>query len=412
MQIDFLPIRPAVGGLLVLLLTTRAVPAWAADPAPPPEVVFKGAPGQGLTVSVGDGFSLNLRGRLQLRYQLGLPPGTPSRPQQQVSVGTARLWFSGHLYRPELTYMLQLALAARDYRDGAISPIFDAYLDWKPHRDLAVRAGQFFVPFDRLRTVREFALQLADRPRPVGELTLDRDVGIQLYSDRFLGATSPLAWRVGLFGGGGINLADTRTPGALLVGRLELRPLGPIDDDSEGDLERRAAPGLALGIAAARNWNSNRLRSTTGTRFTGGVTDHLHLAADAVFKWRGVALQGEYLWKRASVNAISSTRPDGTPLIEPTRSAHGWIAQASYTFQPPVELVARVSQLFPLRGTDPSLISELDRLGQETALGANYYLNGHRFKVQADWIVRTPVGLLPDFSAADHLLHLQLDLTF
>ena len=53
--------------------------------------------------------------------------------------------------------------------------IYDAFLDWKAHRDISVKAGQFFVPFDRLRTVREFALQMGDRPRPVAELTLDRD---------------------------------------------------------------------------------------------------------------------------------------------------------------------------------------------------------------------------------------------
>jgi len=186
-----------------------------------PAFVIEGAPGKGLTARVGDAFSMNLRTRVQLRYQLdgSAEDANEDRDYQQlVNVGTARLWISGNVYVPELRYMIQLAVAGRDYRDGATSPLFDAYLDYRVHRDFAVRVGQFFVPFDRLRTVREFALQMADRPLPVGELTLDRDVGVAFYSEQFLG--TPLAWRVGVFGGGGTNLSVGKEPGALVMGRL------------------------------------------------------------------------------------------------------------------------------------------------------------------------------------------------
>lgn len=372
-----------------------------------------GAPGQGLTLRVGDAFSLNLRSRIQLRYQLNIPPedGAGQREiEQLVNIGTARLWFSGNIFVPELTYMIQLAVAGRDFRDDATSPIFDAYLDWKVHRDFNVRAGQFFVPFDRLRTVREWALQMGDRPRPVLEFTLDRDAGVAFYSDRFLGDRSPIAWRLGAFGGGGTNLADGREPGTLLVGRLELRPLGPIDDDREGDLERRRSPGLALGAAFAANFNTNRLRSTTGPTFQGGTTDYLHAAADLVFKWSGFALQAEYLWKQASADTILSIAADGSPLTESTRSGHGWIAQASYTFDPPFEIVGRLSRMYALPGTDPRLITEVDSRGQEVGAGLNYYFNKHWLKLQGDWIARMPHDF--DFGRADHVVHVQLDVTF
>jgi hypothetical protein len=393
--------------------------AVALSPAPIPPAAAKskpfevsGEPGKGVTVKVGDGFSFNVRSRIQLRYQLHVPPADAQgvRPLDQiVNIGTARLYFSGHVYKPELTYMIHLAVAGRDYRDGATSPIYDAFLDWKIDRDIAVRAGQYFVPFDRLRTVREFALQLGDRPRPVNELTLDRDAGVMLYSDRFLGDRSPFAWRLGAFGGGGTNLVDAKKPGALLVGRLEFRPLGAIDDDSEGDLERRAKPGLAIGVAAAGNWNTNRLRSTTGPRFVGGTTDYRHAAADLVFKWYGAAIQAEYLWRDASSDQIVSTNPDGTALTEYTRAGTGWILQASYIFDPPIEIVGRLSRL-STSSKDPRFVAEVNAFGQETAVGVNYYLNGHRFKLQADWIARTPTDF--DFRRADQLVHVQLDATF
>jgi hypothetical protein len=373
---------------------------------------LSGAPGKGVTLRFGDAFSLNVRSRIQLRYQLSVRDDSDGQreAEQLVSIGTARLWLSGNIVVPGLQYMLQLAVAGRDFRDGATSPLYDAYLDWRLHRDLSVRAGQYFVPFDRLRTVREWALQMADRPRPVLELTLDRDVGVTAYADRFLGDHSPVAWRLGAFGGGGTNRSTGRTPGALLVARLELRPLGPIDDDREGDLERRAQPGLALGFALAANIDTDRLRSTTGPTFEGGTTDYLHAAADLVFKWSGLAVQSEWLWKRAATQEIVSVTADGSALREFTRSGHGFVVQASYTFAPPLELVGRVSRLSALRGTDPALAAEVARRGQELGAGLNYYFDDHRMKLQLDWIALMPHGFI--FDRADHVAHLQLDVTF
>lgn len=402
------PVEP-IDSPAVTASTTAEAPA----PATPKTVEISGKPGDGLTVRVSDAFSLNIRSRIQLRYQLDVPApddvGARST-RQLINIGTARLWLSGHVFRPQLTYMIQLAVAGRDYRDGAVSPVYDAFLDWKAHRDISVKAGQYFVPFDRLRTVREFALQMGDRPRPVTELTLDRDVGVTLYSDKFLHDRSPVAWRLGAFGGGGTNLSLGKDPGALLVGRLELRPLGALDDDSEGDLERRKKPALALGGAFAANFNTNRMRSTTGTTFVGGTTHYYHAAADLVLKARGFALQGEYLRKQASVAEIRSTDEDGMPLVEYTRSGQGWIAQASYVFDPPIEVVGRLSRLYPLAGTDPAFVSELRARGQEVGAGLNYYFNGHKLKLQADWIALMPGDF--DFGRAAHVAHLQLDVTF
>lgn len=378
-----------------------------------PELRLSARPGDGLTAHAGATFSLNLRSRIQVRYQLAIPREDAAGRRaldQLVNIGTARLWLSGHVYDPSFTYMIQLALAGRDYRDGATSPIYDAYVDWRPHRDFNLRAGQYFVPFDRLRTVREWALQMTDRPQAVWELTLDRDVGATIYSNNFLGATSPLAWRLSAFGGGGTNLSAGREPGGLLVGRVELRPLGPIDDDVEGDLERLDRPRLALGFGLAHNANTNRARSTTGPTYQGGTTDYRHAAVDLVGKWRGAMLQAEYLWKQAASDVIESTDAAGGPRREPTRSGRGLILQASYVFAIPFELVARYTQLRAEPGTDPAFVAEAASRGEAAGLGMNYYFNGHRMKAQASWIARMPPGF--EIERADHYAVAQLDATF
>lgn len=391
---------------------TTATSSVANDPKTEEKPILpfevSGGPGNGLTVSLGNAFSLNVRSRIQVRADWTIPQDESI--QQMLSIGTARLWFSGHVLHPSVTYMIQLAVAGRDYRENTPSPLYDAYVDWKPHRDIHLRAGQFFVPFDRLRTVREWALQMVNRPIPVGELTLDRDVGVVAYSERFLGDRSPVAWRVGVFGGGGTNLTRGKPPGALVVARLEVRPLGPIDDDIEGDLERRRRPALALGIGGAGNFNTNRLRSTTGPTFAGGTTTYGHATADLVFKVRGLAIQGEYLLKQARDHTIASVTDEGEALTEFTRSGQGWVAQVSYVFDPPIEIVARLSASYAFRGTDPTWREDVRLRGQEVGAGLNYYINGHKFKIQAGWIARMPRDF--EIASADHLVAAQLDMTF
>jgi hypothetical protein len=55
-------------------------------------------------------------------------------------------------------------------------------------------------------------------------------------------------------------------------------------------------------------------------------------------------------------------------------------------------------------------VSELDARGQEVGAGLNYYFNGHKLKLQADWIALMPGDF--DFGRAAHVAHLQLDVTF
>lgn len=357
--------------------------AFGADSAPP---TVTAAPGKGITVTSADGrFAMNLRGRVQLRESVFFTAPDEDGAREttmQTQVFTTRLWWGGHVLNEDTKYLLQLAVGPRDFRDGAISPIFDAYFDFTQNPNLSVRLGQIFVPFDRLRTIREFSLQLADRPRVVSELTLDRDIGAYAYSDHLGGEKSPVAYRLGVFGGSGIHQLSAHPPGGMVVGRLELRPLGPVDDDSEGDLERREKPGVAFGVAGAYNLGSTRARSTTSTVFVGDTANYLHLAADAVFKWKGFAWENEYVLRDASADVLRGTDEDGNPIVEYTRSGWGFVSQPSMMVSKRAELVARYGRLAASEGTDQAYVDDVAARANEVAVGANLYLNQHRFKLQ------------------------------
>lgn len=365
------------------MLLLLAANARAADEDPPTVSV---APGNGVTITgADDTYSLTLRGRVQLREGVyaSAPDEEGARDATMITqIYTTRLWFSGFVLNPDTKYLLQLAVSPRDFRDGAISPIFDAYLDLTQNPNLSVRVGQLFVPFDRLRTIRESTLQMVDRPRVVSELTLDRDIGAYAYSDHLGGEESPVAYRLGVFGGSGIHQLDAHPPGGMGVGRLELRPLGEIDDDSEGDLDRRDAPGLALGLAAAYDLGSTRARGTTSTVYQVGTADYLHLAADAVFKWHGFAWESELVLRDAARDSWTGALDDGTRVTEYSRSGWGFVSQPSLMLSDEVELSARYARLAASHGTDPTFVDDAADHANELGLGVSEYINGHRFKVQ------------------------------
>lgn len=79
-------------------------------------------------------------------------------------------------------------------------------------------------------------------------------------------------------------------------------------------------------------------------------------------------------------------------------------------FEPPFEVVGRLSQMYAFAGTDPSFQQQVDDFGQELGAGLNYYFNAHWFKLQADWIARMPSGF--ELARAAHVVHVQLDATF
>jgi phosphate-selective porin OprO/OprP len=373
-------------------------------PTPPPSPIITAEPGRGILVkSPDDRFSFGIRARLQARNTYLHVGDTDTN---ELNIKTVRLTAYGNVLSPELRYTLQLAFGGGDFETGSSSPVFDAFVDYTRYRDLNIRAGQFFVPLDRARTIREFALQLVDRQLVVRELTLDRDVGVMFSSNNLFGYRELFGYQLFIGGGDGRNRFAAYTPGPLTVLRLTVRPFGLFDDDQEGDLSRAPKPRLALGLAAGYNYRTSRASSTYGTAFTAGTANYTHLAADLVFKYRGFSLLAEGLWRKANVDVLERTT-DGTVTREPTRSGYGYFVQGGMMVLPKVELAARWEELFARGGTDPQLVQLARTQGKQFAAGVNLYLNGHAFKVQGDY-----VHIFGTEGDARNVARLQLDASF
>lgn len=424
--------------LLLSLVLLAASSSWAQvlTTAPPDAGVpapqafsAKVALGKGITVSRGDSLSMTVKGRMSIRELVSVVGPTATN---DIELRTVRLVVQGQAFSPSLSYYVQLALGMADFetltdKTGKQTlvgnPMFDAYIDFTALRDLQLRVGQFLVPFDRARTIREFSLQFVDRQQIVSELTLDRDIGLMAFSNDLFGWGGRLGYAAAVFGGQGRNrVVAVANPVFMWTGRLSLRPMGPFDDDSEGDIARSTSPHLAIGLAGAYNGGTWRQRSTTGMLFLlPGGFKYTNLAADVVFKYGGFALLAEGLYRQADRDSRSGTKDvndkpikdlTGTaitnPITEFSRSGWGYTVQASLMVTKELELVARWNQLRWLGATDPDLISTITRQGREATIGFNVYLNGHLFKVQADYTARFSEGATLPYA---HLVMALLDLS-
>ncbi|MCS6912425.1 MAG: OprO/OprP family phosphate-selective porin [Myxococcota bacterium] len=360
--------------------------------------------GKGVRLRAGDFFLLQLSTRLQIQGHVTLPTEEAVRAgaRPEVSAGVLvrrmRLVFSGHAFTPRLTYYVQLGLATRDMEPDLLVPLRDAYLTWQPLRDLGVRLGQMKVPFGLQRLVSSSALQMVDRSIVTTELSLDRDIGLYLLSEDFLGLGGRLMYQVGLFTGRGRNRGPA-VDGILLVARVQLNPFGRFDHLSEADHERSPRPRLSVGASLARNHNTNRSRSTHGPVYASARFDYLSAGGDLHLKWRGLSLLTELMYRAAG----EAAQTDGSGRTEYARSALGYFVQVGFLPPLPLEACLRWGELFPLAPTDPTLRHE-----REAGGSLSFYFHEHALKLQTDYFV----FLSDDLRASRHQWRLQAQLVF
>ncbi|PZR13868.1 MAG: porin [Archangium gephyra] len=343
--------------------------------------------GEGLTVKVGE-VKFQLRGRMQVQA-LSVIPGEASSAVRQnaIFVRRARVQLKGDLPY-HLSFVLQLAFSPLDMEADQPNVLRDLYGVWAPFRDVSFRVGQMKVPFDVQRVVSSSSLQLVDRSIVTAELNLDRDVGLIVFSDDFLGLGQRLRYALGIFGGDGRNRIGTNV-GLLYTARLRYAPFGAIDDRVEGDPDRDARPRLAFGVGAARNVATNRPRSTTGTPYalTSSLFSYTHATGDVHFKWYGVSLLSSVYFRQADLNAegsgaqlaSNSALVGGTMVTEYSRSGWGWFVQAGGYVTDWLELVARYGDVRPMGPSDPRFTRQ-----REVGGGINLMFQKHDLKLQTD----------------------------
>lgn len=355
--------------------------AFAAEPKPPaPALRVKGEFGEGVGVESADGkFGMNLRARAQVRGTVVAHEEEGHDPSADFQIRRMRVSLDAHAYRDLVTMRVQLAVATPDLDPVAPSVLRDAFITFSPMRDLRFRVGQMKVPYGRQRVVSSGNLQMVDRSIVTGELNLDRDVGMTMFSEDLGGLGGLFGYTVGVFGGDGRN-RTSGGHGLLYAARLAIRPVGGErrDDLDEPDFVR-SKPRLQLGISGAFNHQTDRVRSTVGERFeTGPWADYVHAGADTSFKYRGLSITGEWFLRQA-LEERHSAEHDGETLTDVARSGYGAFLQAGQFLGDHLEVSGRLGLLQRIGDAESHFKSE-----RELGGGVSYYVKKHALKVQAD----------------------------
>ncbi|MBK8257409.1 MAG: hypothetical protein IPK82_32670 [Polyangiaceae bacterium] len=355
------------------------------------DALVKFKPGTGAVISTADEkFSLAVRARIQLRYDLEVPHEPEAEPEHLFQVRRMRLQFQGNAFGKHNKFYVQLGLSPRDMTGGLIAdvpqtrinPLRDARLEFDHLRDLTVWVGQMKIPFSRQRVVSSGNLEMVDRSIVNEEMQVDRDLGIQFLSKDLFGLNQ-LAYNIGVFMGEGRNAFEFTDFGLLWVARVEWLPFGKFDDYSEGDLARSTHPGLSIGVAYAFHDNAIGTRSVHGNiPKDGGTSDIHHFNADALFKYRGLSTHLSFHYRDGERNPGDAVDEDGNPIpVELPRNGVALLAQVGCMLPfGDLQAVGRYGTIANLDTTTSSMLSR-----SELAAGLSYYFGGHQYKIQVDY---------------------------
>jgi phosphate-selective porin OprO and OprP len=352
-------------------------------------------PGDGVKITSADkDFSLGVGFRFQLLYTvLNEDKTVEPEPEttQSIQIRRARLLVGGNAFGEHNKYKLELAVAPRDVdmdKGIPMSPLLEAYAEFDHLKDLTIRAGQYKVPYDRIRMIADFGRQLVDTPPVTTEFTLDRDIGVEVKSNDLFGL-GLLKYHLGIYSGKGRNSFSSPNLGLLYVGRVELLPLGLFEDYLESD-HQRTKPRLALGAAAARLVGGLKDRGTQGNPpsdqvATGyGVTDFNMVTADAIFKVYGFSALAA-LYYRTGERFTTVDEATGQPLVapSPSRDGTGFAIQAGYLVpRTGFEVAARYMSINGNSDAGHNGLKDSNELGG----GLNYFFAQHNLKIQTDFM--------------------------
>ena len=361
-----------------------------------PGIVF--TPGEGIDIQSADhDFSVGIGFRFQLLYTLLDKDPTAKETVQSLQLRRARMQLAGHAFGVHNKYRLELAISPSDVSQTAqavtTSPLLEAYTEFDYLRDLTVRAGQFKVPFDRMRVTSDMARQLVDYSGTTTEFSLDRDIGVDLKSNDLFGL-GLFKYHLALLSGKGRNSFAATDMGLLYLARVEVLPLGLFDDYTEGDFQR-TKPRLSLGGSFVHIVDARRDRGTIGNAplDAGGSTDFNLAEGDLMFKLYGLSLEGGFYYRHADRNPGSLVDATGKAINDPatgkpitgptpTRDGTGVVAQAGFLIpRVPLEIAGRYANI--RKNTDPlhNALKDSNELGG----GVSYYFAQHQLKLQTDY---------------------------
>lgn len=218
---------------------------------------------------------ISISGYTQIRYQAIDEKGK----KDGFDIHRARIDLNGN-FTPYLSYRLMTDFAANP-------KLLDAYAEIKLNDYLNITLGQFRVPFsiENLMQIRKFDLidfsQVVDalvfRSKDVIGNQNGRDIGVQLGGALIKNGTNNLVeYRIGVFNGSGINIADTANKAKDIAVRLVINPV----------------KGLSFGASYYNGWGK---AIKPASAYIGRSQPHNRFGMEASYTANRLGFRGEYI---------------------------------------------------------------------------------------------------------------------
>lgn len=381
-----------------------------------PSTLQAGYKGGFFIKSSDDKFMIKFGGLMQFRWthygtrknNRYLAPGFRRHDRTGFDFNRFRFIVGGHAYDPNLTYHMTIDMSQPSDYDARL---LYGWVNYRVVDEFQMKFGIFRLASTRADFGSTATMQFVEYPMANVAFGLARGLGVRLWGNLLEGKGSYYLDVVNRFSGTGRTITNDedlytaghdnnpaivfRTVWAILGGTC-LHPEDEGKFEAPCDMAIHDTPALNIGFhyAYTEDDHDGQLpipfpRKTFFRKGGFGLTDSQGLqihqfGLDAGFKYQGFSATGEYMVRLLDVR--EADRPPFTPLFlmtgdDSTNAQHGAYLQCGYFLPIPglerkLELAARVGGISALSS------------GQEGtwiyAGGLNYYIEGHKVKLQTD----------------------------
>lgn len=369
--------------------------AQAPKPAPKPDEPRPVAgydsrsPMSGFFLQSPDGkFLVRLNARIQARYtyfakdeqgedDLG-DPGNDN-DESYFELERARIGLSGHFFDPRLLFRIEIDAETDGTDKGGLT---DTWLSFKQSDLFTIGIGQFKPAFIREEFTSSSRLQRVERSLANEFFNIDRNIGV--WAEGYFDSPKRVYYNVAVTngidtvnqasgGGGSAQLVDQQPA---FVGKLDFMLLGEDHRYSyeQSDLRKLEKPLLVVGASGVyENYEPGQVDATTFISTEGQVYG---LGVDAIFKWKGISLSGEYMGRW--YDQAGPVPPAPTFATREALFSHGYTVQGGFFVTPTIELTGRLSGIFGNEGPEKGNAVEVGP-------GINWFFaKSHNGKFQID----------------------------
>jgi hypothetical protein len=299
--------------------------------------------------------------------------GVAANPDvSSFSVAHAEVILEGHAVTPAFEYRFEFDAAL-------VEPLLDAFVQWRATRTIAIRAGQFKLPYGLQNLYWTGDLEFVDVATPTAAFSPGWDRGVMVIGRPLAGR---LQYEVGVLNGAGANVPNDNIDLAYAV-RIVAAPFGPLPP-TEGDIEGHARPLVSGGVSGFYNLVPTDILLRDPMATTNDV-DH-NGRIDNVAVWQG-AVELRAIWRGASLQAEWFGRIEDFGAAASSLRYWGVYAQAAYFVIPHrLQIGGRVAGTdLPFYGVTAAERAVLGTHVDEQSVVASSYFSGSRAKLQVDY---------------------------